>query len=91
MAGTVGGTVIAGQIDRLVVADHELLIVDFKTHRPAPADEAGVPALYLRQMAAYRGAIRAIYPGKAVRCALLWTDGPRLMPLSEAALDAAAP
>ena len=91
IAGTVGDVVIVGQIDRLVNSDHEVLIVDFKTHRPAPADEAGVAPVYLRQMAAYRGALRAVYPGKTVRCALLWTDGPRLMPLSEAALDAAAP
>ncbi|MBT3396002.1 MAG: double-strand break repair helicase AddA, partial [Alphaproteobacteria bacterium] len=91
VAGSVGGTVISGQIDRLVVTDHEILIVDFKTHRPAPADETAVPAIYLRQMAAYRGAIQQIYPGIPVRCALLWTDGPRLMPLAMQALDAAAP
>ena len=91
VAGAVGGTVIAGQIDRLVVTDHDLLIVDFKTHRPPPRAEAQVPNLYMRQMAAYRGAIRAVYPDKPVRCALLWTDGPRLMPLSDAGLDAAAP
>ncbi len=91
VAGTVGGTVIAGQIDRLVVTDHDLLIVDFKTHRPPPKAEAQVPTLYMRQMAAYRGVIRAVYPDKPVRCALLWTDGPRLMPLSDAGLDAAAP
>jgi ATP-dependent helicase/nuclease subunit A len=90
VAGSVGGVVISGQIDRLVVTDHEILIVDFKTHRPAPTDDTDVPSIYLRQMAAYRGAIQQIYPGKPVRCALLWTDGPRLMPLADQAMDAAA-
>ena len=91
VAGKVGGIVLAGQIDRLLVADHEILIVDFKTHRPAPATTAEVPAIYMRQMAAYRGAIQAIYPGKPLRCALLWTDGPLLMALADQALDAATP
>ena len=89
VAGSAGGVVISGQIDRLVVTDHEILIVDFKTHRPAPTDDSDVPSIYLRQMAAYRGAIQQIYPGKPVRCALLWTDGPRLMPLADQAMDAA--
>ena len=91
VAGKVGGIVLAGQIDRLLVTDHEILIVDFKTRRPAPATTAEVPAIYMRQMAAYRGAIQAIYPGKPVRCALLWTDGPLLMALADQALDAATP
>jgi len=90
VAGSVGGVVISGQIDRLVVTDHAILIVDFKTHRPAPTDDSDVPSIYLRQMAAYRGAIQQIYPGRPVRCALLWTDGPRLMPLADQAMDAAA-
>ena len=91
VTGSVGGAVISGEIDRLVVTDHAILIVDFKTHRPAPVDNADVPGIYLRQMAAYRGAILDIYPGKLVCCALLWTDGPRLMPLTDQAMDAAAP
>jgi ATP-dependent helicase/nuclease subunit A len=33
-------------------------------------------------MAAYQSALSHIYPDKAIECALLWTDGPRLMPLS---------
>jgi ATP-dependent helicase/nuclease subunit A len=33
-------------------------------------------------MALYRAALAQIYPGREVRCALLWTEGPRLMPVS---------
>jgi len=64
-----------------------VLIVDFKTVRPAPAAEEEVPALYLRQLATYRAALARIYPDRPVDCALLWTDGPFLMPLSPALLD----
>ncbi len=89
--GRAGPEAISGQVDRLLVADQEIVIVDYKTNRPPPASEAEVPAIYLRQMAAYRAVLQRIYPGRPVRCLLLWTDGPRVMQLSDARLDGAAP
>jgi ATP-dependent helicase/nuclease subunit A len=86
-----GGRGLAGQIDRLVVTAEAVMIVDYKTLRPPPQDEASVPVAYLDQLAAYRAAVGAIYPGRQVRCALLWTEGPRLMPVSSALLDRHAP
>lgn len=83
--------VLSGQIDRLCVSDTEILVVDFKTNRPPPKDESKVQAVYLKQMAAYRDILRKIYPGKTVRTALLWTDGPVLMPLPDNLLDPHAP
>ena len=83
-----GRAVLSGQIDRLVVGEREVWIVDYKTHRPAPASAVAVPAMYVRQMAAYRAVVSAIYPGRLVRCALLWTDGPTWMELSGETLGA---
>ena len=77
---------LSGQIDRLVVTPERVLIVDFKTVRPPPVSEEVVPALYLQQMATYRAAIGRIYPDRRIDCALLWTDGPSLMPISAALL-----
>jgi ATP-dependent helicase/nuclease subunit A len=91
LVGRVGDMVISGQVDRLRVTDTEVLVVDFKTDRPPPAEAAAVAPIYLRQMAAYVAALRVIYPGKAVRAALLWTDGPRLMPLPEPLLARHSP
>ena len=88
VVGLVGGRALSGQIDRLVVTEEAVLIVDFKTLRPVPRSVAEVPPAYLDQLAAYRAAIAAVYPGKAVRCALLWTDEPALMPVASSALDA---
>ena len=85
-AATGNGRALAGQIDRLVVAEDRVLIVDYKTLRPPPATEAEVPPLYLRQLSAYRAALAQIYPDREIRCALLWTEGPRLMPISPAIL-----
>ncbi|MEQ8665052.1 MAG: double-strand break repair helicase AddA [Rhodospirillales bacterium] len=82
---------IAGQVDRLVVTDERVTIIDYKTNRPPPTDETDVPAVYIRQMAAYRTALATVYPGREIACVLLWTDGPRAMVLSNARLDSEAP
>lgn len=79
--------ILAGQIDRLAVRGKDCLIVDYKSNRPPPMQASHVPAPYLRQMAAYRRAVREIYPDKTVRCFLLWSDGPRLMELPGGMLD----
>jgi ATP-dependent helicase/nuclease subunit A len=87
VVGVFDGRVLSGRIDRLLVRDDCVLIVDYKTLRPVPQNEDQVPALYIDQLRAYRAAISQIYPGRDVRCALLWTDGPHLMPVS-LAIDA---
>jgi ATP-dependent helicase/nuclease subunit A len=88
LSGVIGGRVISGQVDRLLITASAVTILDFKSDRPAPAD---APSVYYRQMAAYRAAMQAIYPDRPVRCALLWTDGPQLMVLDDALLDRHAP
>ncbi len=89
VAGLIGSQAVSGVVDRLVVTATEVLIVDFKTNRPPPVDPASVPRPYRRQMAVYREILRKIFPDRRVRCALLWTDGPRLMGLSDDSLDIA--
>ena len=91
LVGQVNGQVISAQIDRLMVGDSDVTIVDYKTNRPPPADSANVPLAYLRQMAAYRAALSAVYPGRAIHCLLLWTDGPSIMALDQALLEGHAP
>ncbi len=83
--------VISGQVDRLLVTDTTVTIVDFKTNRPPPNEETSVAEVYLRQMAVYRAALRQIYPDHEVLTVLLWTHGPQLMRLSDAILDPHAP
>ena len=68
--------------DAAVLRASEPVLVDFKTLRAPPATEAEVSPVYLRQLALYRAALAHIYPGREIRCALLWTEGPRLMPIS---------
>ncbi len=79
--------VVNGSVDRLVVTETEVLVLDFKTNRPPPLTVEGVAQVYLNQMAAYRALLQGNWPNKKVRCALLWTDGPRLMELPDQILD----
>lgn len=73
LIGTVAGITINGQIDRMVVTEGEVLVVDYKTNRPPPARIEGIPLAYRQQMAAYRILLQSIYPDKTVSCLLLWT------------------
>jgi ATP-dependent helicase/nuclease subunit A len=78
--------VVNGQVDRLAVTADAVLIADFKTDRPAPRI---APPGYVTQLALYRAVLAKLYPGRAVRAALLWTEGPELMELSAPDLDQA--
>jgi ATP-dependent helicase/nuclease subunit A len=46
-----------------------------------------VPPAYIRQLALYRAVLMQLYPDKAIRAALLWTDVPDLMEIPAAAMD----
>ena len=91
LVGEIGGHILSAQIDRLVVADGKVMIVDYKTNRPPPSRPDDVPLVYLRQMAAYRAALQRIYPAQDIECLLLWTDGPALMHLPASMLADHAP
>ncbi|HWH17699.1 MAG TPA: PD-(D/E)XK nuclease family protein, partial [Allosphingosinicella sp.] len=92
IAAVVGdGIVIAGTVDRLLVTDARILVADFKTGRKAPASVSDIPPAHLRQMAAYWAALRAIFPGKPVEAALLYTAEPVFHPLPEALLRQYSP
>lgn len=74
---------LAGQIDRYVETETEILLVDFKTgHRPD-----AVPPAYMVQMAAYRALMQAAKPKKPVRCALVWTRTTEIEWLENGQLD----
>ncbi|MFY9286874.1 MAG: 3'-5' exonuclease, partial [Alphaproteobacteria bacterium] len=81
LVGLVHGRVVSGQVDRLCLKGDEIWIVDYKTNRPPPEKIEAVPEPYRLQMADYKGVLEAIYPGRTVRCFLLWTYAPKLMEL----------
>jgi ATP-dependent helicase/nuclease subunit A len=80
---------VSGQIDRLVVTPAEVLIVDYKTNHAPPGSAAETPSAYVHQLALYRAVLAKLYPARAIRAALLWTETADLMEISAPALDAA--
>ena len=71
------GRVIAGTVDRLLVEQDRVSVIDFKTGR-VPAGDTQIPASHRAQMGVYSDALRVIFPGRAIRAALLYTSGPAL-------------
>ncbi len=83
------GVVINGRIDRLVVTPERVLVVDYKTNRPAPDRIENADPAYVAQMATYVAVLARLYPDRPVEAALVWTDGPRLMPVPQGLMDEA--
>jgi ATP-dependent helicase/nuclease subunit A len=81
--GLPAGLAISGRVDRLRITPDRVLVVDYKTNRPAPADLQAVDPSYVAQLALYGAILAEVFPGRAIAAALVWTDGPKLMPLSE--------
>jgi ATP-dependent helicase/nuclease subunit A len=76
---------IAGRVDRLAETEHDVFIADFKSGRP----HASCGPEHLRQLALYRAAVGPLYPGKRVRCVLVFTQDASVAEPSEEAMDAA--
>lgn len=70
---------LAGQVDRIVVTESEVLILDYKSDRLPPKEPSGVPKAYIAQLAAYRSGLARMFPEKSVTTALLWTETAQLM------------
>ena len=82
VTGIVNGRVISGQIDRLLVSENEVLIIDYKSNHVIPETPSEVPAIYQQQMSAYASLLQEIYSNRKIRCFLLWTEKPELMEIT---------
>ena len=91
LTGLVGDAVVGGLVDRLAVLADRVLIADYKTNRRPPTRIEDTPVLYRRQMAAYRAVLRAIFPGRIVTCALVWTQTSQVVMLPDELLDLPTP
>ena len=81
LMGVVGEHIISGQIDRLVVCDDKVMIVDYKTNRPAAEKLEDVPNAYIKQMRSYKQLVQNIYPDKKIEVFILWTNTAKIMKL----------
>lgn len=90
LSAVIDGQVLSGQVDRIIVDEETVLVVDIKTGAQVPEAVEDTPLAYLQQMAAYRAALTRMFTAKRVEAALLWTAGPRLVLIPDALMDAAA-
>ncbi|WP_164730616.1 double-strand break repair helicase AddA [Pelagibacterium montanilacus] len=65
--------VLSGRFDRIVVDQHGVLVVDFKSDAVPPATQEAMPQGYRAQMALYFKAAQRLFPDRAVRVAIVWT------------------
>lgn len=79
ISADLNGQRIHGVVDRLIVKETEVHVVDFKSNVTVPAQAERCPEGLLRQMGAYAQALAQIYPDKQIRTAILWTRTAELM------------
>jgi ATP-dependent helicase/nuclease subunit A len=77
----IDGQPLYGVIDRLVLTENHVLVVDFKSNAAVPAAIKEVPEGLLQQMGAYAAALAQIYPDRQIETAILWTKTAELMHL----------
>jgi len=75
------GQPVMGVIDRLIVREDRVLVVDFKTNAAVPSRPEDVPEGLLRQMGAYGELLATLYPGREIALAILWSRTAELMEL----------
>jgi ATP-dependent helicase/nuclease subunit A len=86
-----GGAIdLAARIDRVIVGEREVTIIEFKTDRVVPGRDSAVPRAYVTQLALYRVAVARMFEGRTINCGILWTAEPRLTILGAGVLDDAA-
>ncbi|MCW5720922.1 MAG: UvrD-helicase domain-containing protein [Devosia sp.] len=72
---------LSGRIDRLVVDEAGVLVVDYKSDANVPERVEAVSGKYLTQLGLYALVASQLFPGRAVRAAILWTELESLMNL----------
>ncbi|AJE44910.1 double-strand break repair helicase AddA [Celeribacter indicus] len=80
-SGRLGGRIIHGIIDRLIVTPDCVQIVDYKSNTVIPERVEDIPEGLLRQLGAYAAAVAEIYPGRRIETAILWTRTATLCPV----------
>ena len=75
---------IYGIIDRVVIQDDAVLVIDYKTHQPAHENQlAALTEEYREQMRLYARAAALLWPEHAIKACLLFTSSNTLVPLGE--------
>ncbi|MFK8040216.1 MAG: UvrD-helicase domain-containing protein [Rickettsiaceae bacterium] len=70
-----------GRIDLLIIEDHRITIIDYKSDANPPDSIEDVPPKYLEQVNFYRNVIQDLYPNHKILIKILWLENARFMSL----------
>ena len=88
ISGEVRGQKFNGQIDRLLIKDHQIRIIDFKSNKIIPKTLEEVPTSYLGQLSIYKALLQKVYPQHEIVCELVWVRAATRMLVPTSFLDA---
>jgi ATP-dependent helicase/nuclease subunit A len=71
--GEVDGKMLSGKIDRMIITDEKVIIVDYKTNRKIADVNSQTHNKYRRQLLSYKQLMQKIYPQKAIETIILWS------------------
>ena len=75
---------VYGVIDRLIINDDRILLIDYKTHQVENETRlAALSAAYRSQLELYSKGVEKIWPGLKIKSGLLFTNSARLVWLDE--------
>jgi len=72
---------VNGVIDKLLVNDEGVWIIDYKTTKNLSGDEERKAQKYLGQMNAYEKLIKKVYPDKKIIKAIIFTHSSKMIQL----------
>ncbi len=70
--GELNGQIISGQMDRLIIGDGIVSIIDFKSQYEVPKSYSEIPPYYIQQCQLYRQLCQKIYPNHEIKAYLLY-------------------
>ena len=76
---SIGVLPILGVIDRLVISENSVFIIDFKTNQEVPTSVDEIPLGILKQMGAYAISMQKVFPKKIIELGIIWTHSAELM------------
>ena len=86
IGGQVGAQTVSGIIDRLAIHPDAIFFADFKTGQ-VPESTDAIPKHYLAQMGLYHRLLAEIYPERAVRACLIYTESATIFWLDAEKMD----
>ena len=86
ISGRVGDHIVSGVIDRLLITDDQVMIIDFKTGQP-PQGQDDISPDYINQMAIYRHVLGGIYPSHSIKAGLVYTENAAIHWADEKTMD----